>query len=152
MTDHLRLSREVETIVNSGVTLCDTLNEPKIIRLVLPLPSGNLSPNSRCGWRAKAHSTAKYREAGYIVGLDAKSRSAFPRPWAAAEMRYRFFHRDSRRRDPDNLLASLKAAIDGIVDAGILEDDNGLIHQPVEQQVDRKNPRVELIISKREGE
>ena len=59
-----------------------------------------------------------------------------------------FYFRDLRRRDRDNLLASLKAAFDGLADAHILEDDSGLVHLPVRIEKDRENPRVELEITR----
>lgn len=66
--------------------------------------------------------------------------------WQAAECHVRWYARDSRRRDRDNCQASLKATFDGLVDAGLLADDQNLIHMPLRILVDSKNPRVELII------
>jgi len=60
----------------------------------------------------------------------------------------RFFFKTRRRRDRDNLLASLKAAFDGLADAGLVADDSGLIHMPVEQYIDRADPRVELVVER----
>ena len=36
---------------------------------------------------------------------------------------------------------------DGIADAGVVADDVGLTHEPVQMLVDRKNPRVEITIT-----
>ena len=38
---------------------------------------------------------------------------------------------DKRRRDKDNLLASLKAAFDGLTDAGVWTDDSEATYLPV---------------------
>ncbi|MCX5671210.1 MAG: RusA family crossover junction endodeoxyribonuclease [Planctomycetota bacterium] len=61
-----------------------------------------------------------------------------------ARVTAKFYLPDQRRRDPDNLLGSLKAAIDGLVDGGVIGDDRDFIHMPVEQYVDRARPRVEI--------
>jgi Holliday junction resolvase RusA-like endonuclease len=44
------------------------------------------------------------------------------------------------------MLSSLKAAFDGLADAGLIADDSGLTHLPVIVKVDKLNPRVELHI------
>ena len=116
------------------------------ITVVLPLPAACLSPNARCSWRTKSKSVRKYREAGFAVARQARGRSGRG-GWRFAEMTCKFYFRDRRRRDPDNLLASMKSAIDGFVDAGILTDDSGLVHRPVEIHVDRSRPRVEVTIT-----
>jgi Holliday junction resolvase RusA-like endonuclease len=66
--------------------------------------------------------------------------------WVEATARVVFYAKDARRRDRDNILASMKPAFDGLVDAGILADDEGLTHAPVRIEIDRKNPRVEITI------
>jgi len=65
-----------------------------------------------------------------------------------ARVTARFFFKTRRRRDRDNLLASLKPAFDGLADAGLVVDDSGLIHMPVEQHIDRTDPRVELVVDR----
>ena len=70
--------------------------------------------------------------------------------WKAAEAEATFFFRDKRRRDRDNLLASLKAAFDGIAAAGVVEDDADLTHLPVRVEVDKADPRVEIKIRRTE--
>ena len=46
----------------------------------------------------------------------------------------------------DTLLASLKPAFDRIADARVVTNDSGMIHMPVEQYVDRPDPRVEIVV------
>ena len=118
----------------------------------LSLPPKELAPNGRYHWAAKARATKSYRESARLAGLVALGGRTAPR-WRQATERALFFHPTSRRRDPDNLLASLKAAFDGLVDAGIIADDAGLTHLPPRQERDSDNPRVwiSIVAAKREG-
>ena len=119
----------------------------EFFHLVLPLPAATLSPNVRVHWSKKAKAVRNARMMAYIY-----SRQGQRPGWPTATARCVFYHCDRRRRDTDNLLASLKAAFDGITDAGIVVDDVGLTHKPVERRVDRNNPRVEIIIEPKEAE
>jgi Holliday junction resolvase RusA-like endonuclease len=110
--------------------------------IVLPLPPRELSPNARPHWAVKARAVRCYREAAYLSALASRP----GRPLQAAKVTACFFFRDRRRRDRDNLLASLKPAFDGIADARVVTNDAGLIHMPVEQCVDRRDPRVEIVV------
>jgi Holliday junction resolvase RusA-like endonuclease len=110
--------------------------------IVLPLPPRELSPNARPHWAAKARAVRQYRETAYLSAL-AECRA---RPLRVARVTARFYFRTQRRRDRDNLLASLKPAFDGIADAGVVANDAGMIHMPVEQYVDRIDPRVEIAV------
>jgi crossover junction endodeoxyribonuclease RusA len=110
--------------------------------IVLPLPPRELSPNARPHWAAKARAVKHYREAAYLSSLAERP----CRPLQAARVTARFFFRTRRRRDRDNLLASLKPAFDGIADARVVANDAGMIHMPVEQYVDRRDPRIEIVV------
>ena len=114
------------------------------MRLVLDLPPRELSPNFRSHWAKKAKAVKYYREQAW-----ARARIEAPRPfleWKRATLRTTWYLPDARRRDPDNLMASLKAAIDGLVDARVLADDNGLIIHPPVLAIDRQWARVVLDI------
>lgn len=110
------------------------------IILTLRLPPPELSPNVRCHWAKKAKAVHLYRELAKIHAMAHRPRL----PWKAATVRCRFYVKDKRRRDKDNFLASLKAAFDGIADAGIVADDSALTYLPIEIFVDKGNPRVEI--------
>jgi Holliday junction resolvase RusA-like endonuclease len=110
--------------------------------VVLPLPPQELSPNARPHYMAKARAVKRYREAAHLSALAERP----ARPMQAAKVTARFFFRTRRRRDRDNLLASLKPAFDGIADARVVTNDSGMIHMPVEQYVDRTDPRVEIVV------
>jgi len=112
--------------------------------VTLPLPSYNLNPNARPHWRKKAQAVRSYREIAYLLALVDRP----PAPWTVAHVTCRFYFRDLRRRDRDNLLASMKPAFDGLADARVIADDAGLIHQPVEMAVDRGDPRVEVTVER----
>ncbi len=69
-------------------------------------------------------------------------------PWKAAAVKSKYYHTTNRRRDEDNHQSMLKAAYDGIVDAGLVSDDDSkhMRKEPPEFLVDKKHPRVELFI------
>jgi len=108
--------------------------------IVLPLPPRELSPNARPHWAAKARAVKRYRQTAWLCALAVRP----SQPIQTARVTSRFFFRNRRRRDRDNLLASLKPAFDGIADARVVTSDSGMIHMPVEQYVDRADPRVEI--------
>lgn len=58
------------------------------------------------------------------------------------------WYEPNRHRDPDNIMAGQKFILDGLVESGIIPNDNqkhiqGILHKFA---VDRKNPRVEVEI------
>jgi crossover junction endodeoxyribonuclease RusA len=108
--------------------------------IVLPLPPRELSPNARPHYMAKARAVKRYRETAHLLALAERP----GRPMSTARVTARFFFRTRRRRDRDNLLASLKPAFDA--DARVVTNDAGMIHMPVEQYVDRIAPRVEIVV------
>ena len=98
------------------------------ITLTLPFPPKELSPNARCAWQKKAAFVQSYRHECKIEGFKAL-RSMMPvAPFMSKDLPYAvtitFVLKDKRRHDWDNLLASFKAGIDGLVDAGLLPDDD----------------------------
>jgi crossover junction endodeoxyribonuclease RusA len=113
----------------------------KEVKVTLPLPPKQLSPNARVHWAVKAKAVKQYREDARWAVINHCHYH-----WPAAEVQATFYHSRNARRDKDNLLSSLKAAFDGLVDGGLLSDDSGLTHLPVRTDIDKKNPRVELTI------
>jgi len=127
------------------------LEKPETVTLVLPLPSGLLSPNytvgSLGGRFAKSGATKKYRRAAKQAVHDEQIETM---PWPKVTVKATFYFRQKRRRDPDNATGSLKAVYDGIVDAGLVSDDDyeHMTRLPPIFAIDRECPRVELIIER----
>lgn len=121
-----------------------------MVTVTIPIPPRSLSPNGRVHWGAKRAATKKARLHGGLAAIMAMSALASigksaPR-WLAATVSVRVVRRTKRgRMDHDNLVASLKAYIDGVCDAGLLANDRGLSWGAVEWIVaaDEKE-RVEL--------
>jgi Holliday junction resolvase RusA-like endonuclease len=121
------------------------------VTIELPLPPRELSPNhtvgSRGGRLGKAAKIKKYRQlACYRTSPLILSNDGAP--WERASVACRFCFARRGRRDRDNLLASMKAAFDGITDAGLVSDDAGLTHLPVEIDYDKANPRVVVTVTR----
>jgi len=115
----------------------------RVLRLTLALPPRECSPNWRGHWGTKRRAVKAYREASCLRGLSVK---AFPfRRMVAATLNLHFFFSRANRRDSDNLVASFKAARDGLADAGIVKDDSAFRVGSVAVGVD-KNPRLEVEI------
>jgi len=70
----------------------------------------------------------------YRAKRDAKDESGWlvlahgrpAQPYKAAHITITWIAQDKRRRDPDNLFASMKPYIDGLVDVGLIEDDSAM--------------------------
>jgi len=117
------------------------------VLITLPLPTRELSPNSRCHWRTKAAAVKRYRELARLAtyvggGMDCR--------WEHAIADVAFYWPDRRSRDADNALASLKAAWDGMRDVGLIVDDNTRVLRLAECDfhIDGKNPRVEITVTR----
>lgn len=118
------------------------------ITIVLPLPHRALSPNARTHWTVKAGVTKKARRLACEAVLAEDVKTA---PWHQVEATESFYYPNQRNRDERNAVAMLKPTYDGIVDAGLILDDNHatLQHGPPTFQIDTQNPRVEITIKRR---
>lgn len=89
------------------------------MNVTLPWPPKELSPNAREHFHAKARIAKAYREQAYrmtkAAGLTAPTEGGIA-------LRFDFHPPDKRRRDLDNMLNSIKAAVDGIADAMEVND------------------------------
>jgi len=91
----------------------------KLIIKVEHLPYAELSLNSRLHWVVKARAVRASREE---IGWLAKVQWHNEKPMMNARISYEFCVKDKRRRDLDNLIT--KPWVDGLVDVGVLWDDD----------------------------
>ena len=112
--------------------------------LTLPLPPPALHAHAKGGWHGKSGPTKKYRMDAYLLASGRKYVTRFER----ARLSIAFFWPNFIRRDTLNAVHSIKPAIDGIVDAGWIMDDDWQHMEigSINSAVDRENPRVELTI------
>jgi len=118
----------------------------QMLTITLGLPPKELNPNSRPHWGKKAGATKRYRLESQLVTINEMVRHNIREPFQRLTITPVFYHDTNRRRDGDNALASLKAAFDGLVSAGLVIDDSLITHKPVEFRIDKDKPRVELRI------
>ena len=113
--------------------------------ITLPLPPRVLHPNERPPhWAVKHIAAQNYKAMARIVGYGCGARYV-----EKVQIRPVFYFKTNRRRDGDGLIAWIKAAIDGIKEAGVIEDDSTEHIEWLDPQVgkDAGNPRLELHIS-----
>lgn len=101
-------------------------SDVRILRVELPPGMPTLNANDRTHHMTRAKRTHMIRSEAY------KAAKAQPfMPMSKVRIRCIFRAPDNRRRDVVNLYPSFKAAIDGIVDAGVIKDDNDSIVREV---------------------
>jgi crossover junction endodeoxyribonuclease RusA len=101
------------------------------MRIELPLPPSDCSPNAHVHWRRKATATKFYREVARTMAALAKASLDVPvvveTEWYMGKSQVEKATGKTvyyRPRDIQNANSSLKGAIDGLVDAGLIPDDN----------------------------
>lgn len=111
------------------------------LTIVLPPINSKLHAHNKGHWSNKIKATSDLRQLACL-----KTKQLTDARWQAAAVLYRFYFPDLRRRDAANAIQATKPAIDGVVDAGLIPDDDWkhLEIAGVECFLDRKNPRVEL--------
>jgi len=90
--------------------------------IMLPFPSKLLGPNARVHHMTKHRLTKDYRASTRLIAGQ-HQRLCLQRPVLGILP----VSTTRRRRDLDNVLASLKAALDGLTDAGWWEDDSAIL-------------------------
>lgn len=88
------------------------------MRLILPWPPRELSPNARSHWAKKAKAAKSYRHACRIITFA----SGIKAPEGRILLVLEFVPPSRQRRDDDNLVAAFKAGRDGIADALGIDD------------------------------
>ncbi|MFF5784218.1 hypothetical protein ACFY8P_04515 [Streptomyces sp. NPDC012693] len=103
---------------------------PRAFTLALPAGLKLLNANQRLHYRVRAEATDRIRSAAMnACSEDPTMRAALVLAGSQPLLHHAYIlgvlHPPSRRRaDPANWYPSFKAAVDGIVDAGVLEDDD----------------------------
>lgn len=117
-----------------------------MITITLPTPDKRLHAHAKGDRRAKSAATKQWREMAYMLA----KQQVKGEPWEAAFISYRFYFPDNIHRDAANAIQSMKPAIDGVVDAGLIAGDNWqrLRIAEVWCGIDRDRPRTELVFSK----
>lgn len=97
------------------------------IEIVFPWPPPQLSPNARAHWSTLAAAKKEYRAAcaGYTaLQLDSDARAAAEAlpDRGCIPLTVEFYPPTARRMDRDNLLARIKAGLDGMCDVLDIDD------------------------------
>ncbi len=108
-----------------------------VITFATSLPPRGCSPNQSCHWSEKYTAKRDYREEVWVdarIALEernsARTRSPRGTPFGSACLSLTFGTQTCRGdekyhpTDPDNALASWKAGLDALCDAGLIEDDS----------------------------
>lgn len=92
--------------------------EQLVFFVAFPYPSPPITANQRMHWAQKAKLTKRVRAETAI-----KCRDAHIPELGTCRVTLTWFVNTTHRRDADNIVPTLKAMCDGIVDAGIVTDD-----------------------------
>ena len=94
-----------------------------MLTVILPWPDKRLSPNARIDRRQVAAIKAREKEAARILTIEKYAVGYYSGVFTPQTLNLEFCPPDKRHYDMDNLLASMKAPLDGMAEAlGI--DDN----------------------------
>lgn len=110
--------------------------------LLLEPPCAFLSANGRLHFRKRAELTKAWRTLGQVAGSDG------PHGLANAHITVSIRFATNHRRDVGNYYPTAKAIVDGLVDAGVLPDDNDthLIGPDMRREYPNGTPRVTVNI------
>ena len=84
------------------------------MQIELPYPPKELSPNATLHWAKKMKFKKSYRHTCWALTLAQKLVAP---PEGRIDIQITFYPPDRRHRDADNMVASIKAGLDGVADA-----------------------------------
>jgi crossover junction endodeoxyribonuclease RusA len=113
-----------------------------MIAISLPWPDARLSPNGRGHWRVSHEAKQTAKANAFWIAKEAIGQAIARRPVHVA---ITFHPKSKRRQDDDNMLASNKAALDGVAQALGVDDSEWSISIKRGEPV--KGGRVDLWIS-----
>lgn len=122
-----------------------TIN-PSRAKIEIPLVGDWLNSNARLHWAPRANLVRAWRSAAYFVGRN--SRIQFTEQVDIVAVVHK--RTASSRWDPHNLMPTVKPAIDGLVQAGVLADDDTKSVRRVSIEAgapDKIRPGLTLIIT-----
>jgi len=97
-----------------------TMTRPESWMLEIPADTVWINSNYRNGWRRHAVLVKWWRQTAH---WHAKA-MGLPTGLARVHIEAVFAFRDNRRRDVHNLMPTVKAVVDGLVDYGLIPDDS----------------------------
>lgn len=98
------------------------MTDPIWTSRTLPIARANLlTANDKPHWARKAALTKQLRRWGYLLAREGQGVARLHLTRARVE--FEFAYPDRRRRDRHNLAPTVKALMDGLIDAGLLPDD-----------------------------
>ena len=109
-------------------------------RIELPYTKPPISMNDRTHWAQKARLVQQVRADTKIL---VRAFGIPPQPRVSICLHY--IPKDKRRRDPLNLVATLKAVEDGCVDAGLIPDDTPAFLEPTMPVIDEPDRTPKLM-------
>lgn len=128
--------------------------DPVHIRVDMPWPATALSPNSRAHYMVLARAKRQARDRAFLLATQAvrerSMESRYPDLTRGADVVMLFRPKVRRRRDQDNLVASMKAALDGIALALGVDDSIFRLLPPVEIPDKEKGPTVTIYVQARQ--
>jgi Holliday junction resolvase RusA-like endonuclease len=130
-----------------------SMTKRKLRLEISKLPDKALSPNARGGFWARYKAGRKLKEMVYLLARS-KMNGDFDKPMEKASLKLTYVFPQRRRRDPDNFSAMGKYIADGLVLAGVIEDDSAehLVILPVELKVDKQRAPLTIVeVTERNG-
>lgn len=104
------------------------------VEITLPWPPKELSPNARLHWARVSKAKKAYREACYYIALMSLERGMFDES-DAIEVHLEFHKPNRRAMDWDNLIARMKAGLDGVSDALKINDKQFRLSMKVADEI-----------------
>jgi crossover junction endodeoxyribonuclease RusA len=97
----------------------------KVVAVTLPFPDKRLNPNNANGmhWSATSGLRKRAHADGFWLARQAAREVAWVPACGDVPLRVTFAVPDRRPRDRDNLMAAMKAALDGVAEALGLDDN-----------------------------
>lgn len=112
------------------------------MRILLPWPTSDLSPNARGHWAIKARAKKAYRA---TCAAQARSQGLTRLNAERLHLKITFVPPNRRARDLDNLLASCKAGLDGLCDVVGVDDSKWSME--ISKADDRIGGFVEIVVA-----